>query len=103
MSLINSTPEHNLLEFEEFEDYEQNDLISVKDDLRLFFQSSPCRCEKTTKNSHDCFEKIGFKNFYERHFEFKSLDKKEKDLSIKAQLMVFQFSNNSIRCNYRYK
>ena len=69
MSLINLTPEYNLLEFE---DYEKNDLvIGVIDDLKLFFQSSPCRCEKTKKDPH-CFEKIGFKNFFERHFEFSS-------------------------------
>jgi hypothetical protein len=101
MSLINSTPEYNLLEFE---DYEKNDLvIGVIDDLKLFFQSSSCRCEKTKKDSH-CFEKIGFKNFFERHFEFKSLDKKEKYLSIKTQLMVFQFSSENVtRHKYKYK
>ena len=80
MSLINSTPEYNLLEFEEFEefeDYEKNELvIGVIDDLKLFFQSSPCRCEKTKKNPHNCFDKIGFKNFFERHFEFKGLENK---------------------------
>ena len=38
MSLINSIPEYNLLEFEEFEDYEKNELvIGVIDDLKLFF------------------------------------------------------------------
>ena len=104
MSLINSIPEYNLLEFEEFEDYEKNDLvIGVIDDLKLFFQSSSCKCVKTTNDPHSCFEKIGFKNFFERHFEFKSLDKKEKELSIKTQLMVFQFDNEDIRHNYKYK
>ena len=35
MSLINSTPEYNLLEFE---DYEKNELvIGVINDLKLFF------------------------------------------------------------------
>jgi len=52
MSLINPTPEYNLLEFEKFEDYEKNELvISVINDLKLFFQSSPCRCEKTKKST----------------------------------------------------
>ena len=93
MSVINSTSE-NSLELEEFEDYEKNDLvIDVIDDLKSFFQSSPCKCKG--KDSQSCLEKIGFKNFFERYFEFKSLDKKEKDLSIKTQLMVFQFERNA--------
>ena len=74
MSLIDLTPEYNLLE-----DYEQNDLvISVIDDLKLFFQSSKCSCCKTSEDLQNCFEKIGFKNFFERYFEFKSLNKNEK-------------------------
>ena len=81
MSLIDLTPEYNLLE-----DYEQNDLvISVIDDLKLFFQSSKCSCRKTSEDLQNCFEKIGFKNFFERYFEFRSLNKKEKDLSIKTR------------------
>ena len=94
MSVINSTSE-NSLELEEFKDYEKNDLvIGVINDLKLFFKSSSCKCVKTTNDPYNCFEKIGFKNFFERHFEFKSLDKKEKELSIKTQLMVFQFERN---------
>ena len=63
MSVINSTSE-NSLELEEFEDYEKNDLvIGVIDDLKLFFQSSSCKCVKTTNDPHSCFEKIGFKLF----------------------------------------
>ena len=56
-----------------------------------------------TKDPYNCFEKIGFKIFFERHFEFKSLDKKEKDLSIKALLMIFQFENENSHIKYQYK
>ena len=99
MSLIDLTPEYNLLE-----DYEQNDLvISVIDDLKLFFQSSKCSCRKTSEDLQNCFEKIGFKNFFERYFEFRSLNKKEKDLSIKTQLMVFQHKTENSIINYKYK
>ncbi|CAJ0860811.1 3037_t:CDS:2 [Entrophospora sp. SA101] len=68
MSVINSTSE-NSLELEEFKDYEKNDLvIDVIDDLKSFFQSSPCKCEKN--DSQSCLEKIGFKNFFESSYQF---------------------------------
>ena len=103
MSLINSIPEYNLFDLE-LVDYEQNNLVvDVVEDLKLFFQSSECKCHKTEIDSCNCFEKIGFKNFFERYFEFKSLDKKEKDLSIKTQLMVFKFDSGDSLIKYQYK
>ena len=103
MSLIDSTSEHNLFDLE-LMDYEENDLVvDVVDDLRLFFQSSECKSAKKVKDPRNCFEKIGFKNFFERYFEFKSLNKKEKDLSIKTQLMTFQFENENSLIRYKYQ
>ena len=105
MSLNNPVSELNSHDLE-LQDFEQNDLvISVVDDLKSFFQNSQCKCHKEKKDPRFCFEKIGFRNFFGRHFEFKSLDKKEKELSIKTQLMVFQFESNDedSRIQYKYK
>ena len=64
MSLIDSTSEHNLFDLE-LMDYEENDLVvDVVDDLKLFFQSSECKCNKTAKKVKDpryCFEKLALK------------------------------------------
>ena len=106
MSLIDSTLEHNLFDLE-LMDYEEDDLVvDVVDDLKLYFQSFEYKCNKTAKKVKDPrnrFEKIGFKNFFERYFEFKSLNKKEKDISIKIQLMTFQFENENSLIRYKYQ
>jgi hypothetical protein len=91
------------------EAYEPNDLVlEAVQDLKLFFDDeSNCHCRKI-KNKI-CFEKIGFKNFLERQFQLKGLDKNELDLCIKTQLMVFQFSkstnedNKAVRYDYKYQ
>jgi hypothetical protein len=79
------------------DNYEANETVfPVVCDLNDFFENpSNCSCRENNKDKRKCFEKIGFKNFFERHFEFISLDNKELDLSIKTQLMVFQFDNEN--------
>src|SRR5688572_12127543 len=58
------------------EEYEPNELVlETVYDLKLFFNnSSNCNCQK---KSRICFEKIGFKNFFERYMELKGLESKE--------------------------
>ena len=57
----------------ELEEYEPNELVlKTVHDLKLFFSnSSNCSC---WKKSRICFEKIGFKNFFERYMELKELE-----------------------------
>src|SRR5688572_7177078 len=89
------------------EEYEPNELVlNAIQDLKLFFEEkSNCSCCK--KINRICFEKIGFKNFLERQFQLKGLEKYELDLCIKTQLMVFklQYQNdktNKYNYNYQY-
>ena len=81
--------------------YEPNELVlKAVRDLRLFFENeSNCSCRKF-KNKI-CFEKIGFNNFLERQLQLKGLDKKELDLCVKSQLMVFK-SSETERYEYQY-
>lgn len=83
------------------EGYEPNELVlKAVRDLRLFFENeSNCSCRKF-KNKI-CFEKIGFNNFLERQLQLKGLDKKELDLCVKSQLMVFK-SSETERYEYQY-
>src|SRR3954468_7721196 len=73
------------------EAYEPNEfMFKAVQDLKLFFNDKlNCKCR--TKNAI-CFEKIGFENFLERRSQLIGLDDNERDLCIKSQLMVFQFS-----------
>jgi len=90
-------------------DYEANEtVLNVVHDLNFFFENpSNCDCQENKKDKRKCFEKIGFKNFFERYLEFKSLEGKELDLSVKTQLMVFQFdnenNNSDIRRRHKYQ
>jgi hypothetical protein len=89
------------------EEYEPNELVlNAIQDLKLFFEEkSNCSCRK--KINRICFEKIGFKNFLERQFQLKGLEKYELDLCIKTQLMVFKLQDqndktNKYNYNYQY-
>jgi len=66
MSLIDSTLEHNLFDLE-LMDYEESDLlVDVVDNLKLFFQSFECKCNKTAKKVKDprnCLKKLVLKIF----------------------------------------
>jgi hypothetical protein len=95
----------NLVEYG-LDDYEANEsVLIVFHDLIKFFESpSNCNCRESSKDIRKCFQKIGFKNFFIRHFEFKGLDDKELDLSVKTQLMIFQFNNeNNDMKKYKYQ
>ncbi|GET65125.1 hypothetical protein GLOIN_2v1884495 [Rhizophagus irregularis DAOM 181602=DAOM 197198] len=48
-------------------------------DLTQFFEQQNCTCRhsKKQKDLRTCYEKVGFKHFFERYIELKSLDKKE--------------------------
>ncbi|CAG8771998.1 5413_t:CDS:2 [Dentiscutata erythropus] len=63
---------YNLVELE-LEDYEENEL--KQKDLRT------------------CFEKVGFKHFFERYFKLKALEERKLELFVKLQLTSFEISN----------
>ncbi|KAF0493364.1 chaperonin: PROVISIONAL [Gigaspora margarita] len=81
-------PVYNLVELG-LDDYEENELVlNAIHDLYIYFQnSSNCTCRRTPKQRdlRTCFEKVGFKCFFERHFELKALE--EHELFIKSQLI----------------
>ncbi|CAG8476100.1 6742_t:CDS:2 [Racocetra fulgida] len=90
-------PVYNLIELG-LEEYEDNELVldTVHDLMQFFKQSNYLRT---------CYEKVGFKNFFERHFQIRALEKPELELFLKAQLMAFEITNKneeSQRQNYRY-
>ena len=92
-----SRPVYNLVQLE-LNDYEDNDFIlDIIHDLKQFFDWSNCTCRvsKNDKDLRTCYEKIGFKRFFERYIELKGLQKNELELVIKAQLMTFEISNDS--------
>ncbi|CAG8617531.1 9166_t:CDS:2 [Dentiscutata heterogama] len=67
-------PIYNLVELE-LEDYEENELKDLK----------------------TCFEKVGFKCFFEKHFELKALEEHELELFIKSQLISFEISDEKLK------
>jgi hypothetical protein len=73
------------------EEYEPNEFVlETVHYLKLFFNnSSNCSCRKKNRI---CFEKIGFKNFFERHMELKGLGNNELDLCIKTQLIFLNIN-----------
>ncbi|MDW3631333.1 MAG: hypothetical protein QOK71_07840, partial [Nitrososphaeraceae archaeon] len=86
------------------EAYEPNEfMFKVVQDLKLFFNDKlNCKCR--ARNAI-CFEKIGFENFLERLSQLRGLDDNERDLCVKSQLMIFQFSkseNNKLD-SYKYQ
>src|SRR4051794_21618589 len=92
------------------DDYEENELVlETVYDLVLFFKQASYTCRNTSKNKEiiNCYEKVGFRRFFERHIQLKALDKHELELHIKSQLMVFEISNeknneSTQKHSYRY-
>ena len=89
------------------EDYEENDLVlSTIHILMIFFEKDTCNCRHTTrqKDLRSCYEKVGFKCFFERHLELSALEKNELELFIKAQLLTFKITFEEVgnRHNYRF-
>jgi hypothetical protein len=108
--LIQPKPVYNLIELD-LEEYEENELVlNTIHELKVFFEESEnCTCRRTKKQKdiRTCFEKVGFKRFFERHFELKGLEKVELELFIKSQLMSFEITNeknnnDSQRHHYKY-
>ncbi|CAG8553733.1 30025_t:CDS:2 [Racocetra persica] len=103
-------PVYNLVKLE-LDDYEENELVlDTIHDLKLFFENSNnCTCRRTSKQRdlRTCFEKVGFKCFFERYFELKALEEHELEFFIKSQLMSFAItdekSNNKTSIKYTYK
>ncbi|KAF0496832.1 chaperonin: PROVISIONAL [Gigaspora margarita] len=103
-------PVYNLVELG-LDNYEENELVlNTIHDLYTFFQNSNnCTCHRTPKQRdlRTCFEKVGFKRFFERHLELKALEKHELDLFIKSQLMAFELTNeksdNKTKIKHTYK
>ncbi|CAG8823155.1 18256_t:CDS:1, partial [Racocetra fulgida] len=89
-------PVYNLIELG-LDDYEENELVlNTIHDIYIFFQNSNnCTCRRTPKQRdlRTCFEKVGFKRFFERHFELKALEEHELELFIKSQLMSFELTD----------
>lgn len=93
------------------ENYEPNELVlNTVHDLTQFFnnkENCTCRIAKNQKDLRKCYEKVGFKRFFQRHFEIRGLQKTEREIFLKAQLMSFETTNeknneNKLRINYRY-
>ena len=103
----NLRPTYNLIELG-LEDYEENDLVlDTIHDLMMFFQKEiNCHCKTTSitkKDLRTCYEKVGFKQFFERHLQLRALEQNELELFIKAQLMSFETtSENSVIHRYKY-
>ena len=89
------------------EDYEENELVlNTVDDLTQFFNNSEnctCHLAKNQKDLYKCYEKIGFKQFFQWHLEICSLEKTELDLFLKAQLLSFEVTNNESKLKNSYK
>ena len=92
----NIRPTYNLIELG-LEDYEENELVldTIHDLMTFFKDSANCTCRHSSnkRDLRTCFEKVGFKHFFERHLELKALEKTEFELCIKTQLMTFEISN----------
>ncbi|PKK65370.1 hypothetical protein RhiirC2_786246 [Rhizophagus irregularis] len=94
--MSSATPVYNFIELG-LEEYEENEMVlDVVHDLMTFFKDS-------TNYLRTCFEKVGFKRFFERHLELKALEKYEFELHIKSQLMVFEISNEKDEKNEKDK
>ncbi|PKK61413.1 hypothetical protein RhiirC2_791838 [Rhizophagus irregularis] len=95
-------PIYNFIELG-LEEYEENEMIlDVVHNLMTFFNDSAnCTCRRFSnkKDIRTCFEKVGFKRFFERHMEIKALGKPKFELFIKIQLMSFEISNEKIEKN----
>ncbi|CAG8767613.1 23038_t:CDS:2, partial [Racocetra persica] len=92
------------LEQLDLSEYEDNELVQeVAQDLWIFFQSKNCECRM--RNTYQCFEKVGFKRFFEQHMQFRSLDKKELDLVLIGQLMAFEYNqtNKNAKQKFNYQ
>src|SRR6266511_1955844 len=109
MSVDSIRPVYNLVELD-LEEYEENELVlNTIHELKPFFdQSDNCTCYYTLKQKdiRICFEKVGFKNFFERHLQLKGLEKNDLEFFIKSQLLSFEITNeknnNSQRHHYKY-
>ncbi|CAG8704425.1 371_t:CDS:1 [Dentiscutata erythropus] len=107
---LDSKPVYNLIELG-LEEYEENELVlNTVHDLMQFFNQSNCKCRPKSKSKdlRTCYEKVGFKNFFERHLQIRALEKSELDLFLKAQLMAFEITNIKLeeaqkeKHNFRY-
>jgi len=93
------------LDLEEYEDYEN--VQENVHNLMIFFGSPvscTCRITEKQKDIRTCFEKIGFKKFFQRHIQIINLNNKELDLYLKAQLLVMEIENqkNNEKIKYKY-
>ncbi|CAG8845929.1 28257_t:CDS:2, partial [Gigaspora margarita] len=105
---ISLKPVYNLIELG-LEEYEENELVlNAIHDLMQFFEQSNCTCRHAPKRRdlRTCYEKVGFKRFFERYFQVKALEKSELELFLKAQLIAFEITNDKLEAhqkhNYRY-
>src|SRR5688572_28092933 len=70
----NIRPTYNLIELG-LEDYEENELVlDTIHDLMLFFQENKCNCKTIKIDLRTCYEKVKFKQFFERHLQLCALD-----------------------------
>ena len=106
--MSSTRPVYNFIELG-LEDYEENEMVlNVVHDLMTFFDTATnCTCKRSKKDIRTCFEKVGFKHFFERYMEIKALEKSQFELFIKTQLMSFEIfnkkdENDRMRHNYRY-
>jgi len=102
-------PAYNLVELG-LENYEENELVlnTVHDLMQFFINKENCTCRSSKKDLSKCYEKVGFKRFFQRHLEIRSLGKMELEIFLKAQLMSFEITNEKAnnesksRITYKY-
>jgi hypothetical protein len=78
------------------DEYEDNELVlDIVHDLTQFFEQENCTCRrsKKSKDLRTCYEKVGFKRFFEQYIKLKRLEKNELELVIKTMLMSFEITN----------
>ena len=53
------------------ENYGENELVlnTVHDLTEFFNNKENCHCRLSKKDTRKCFEKVGFKRFFQRHLE----------------------------------
>ena len=79
--------------FSIIEHAEYENIQEIIHNLMIFFENpASCTCciSEKQKDIRTCFEKIGFKKFFQRHIQIINLNNKELDLFLKAQLLTME-------------
>ncbi|CAG8626483.1 3700_t:CDS:1 [Paraglomus brasilianum] len=76
-------------------EYENNELVqNTIQELNKFFATVKCQCSNNNKENKKCFEVVGFKQFFERHLQFRALSREELEAVLMGQILAFQCDGN---------